>query len=1030
VIKVSKEELLSTLGYVDSPNYHLTTGEYHPLTAHLYRAANKAGVDGAYVFHTSPGDAVLPARPAVYIAEATTPEEAREIHRNLWNLGNAPFLIIILPGQIRVYTGFDYDQRNAERGLINVIDLLRGLDLGEALADYKADSIDSGRLWARQAQHLTPERRIDAHLLRNLRRLEEGLVNGGLDLPTAHSLIGKYVYIRYLKDRNILSPQWLEENEIDIDLVLGRNATLKGLRKLVEKLDERFNGHVFPFPLSGKKAPTSEQVAFAAAAFKGDDPGSGQLHLDFEPYNFSYIPVETLSSIYEQFLHAQGKGKKVGAVYTPEYLADYLIAELNHAKPLERGMKILDPCCGSGIFLVLAYRKLIELELNTRPDQKLRPSELRDILTKNIFGVERSRDACYVAELGLILTMLHYISPPDLHRNKQFQFPVLHNEQIFEADFFDEESQFWERTEKYDWIIGNPPWIEPEAGNEEEAYVLSWISDKKNRRERPVAGNRVAEAFSWRVIDLLSDEGCTGLILHATSLFNYESKKYRQEFFTRNEVVKVTNFSNLAYVLFGGRGEAPAATVIYRAARPNKEKGLIVHFGPFVINQALSESWKELGDRETWVLTINEDEISTIIPEEAESGESLTWKAALWGTHRDTKALQRLRKSFKTTLADLVKAKEWHFHQGVALRERPAPNKKNAYAVVHTPELEGRKYFDANAMNASQNRFHVPKEAFKRIPAERCYLRKRSGKSSLLKGRFAHLLLNTAYFVFTDEDFVLCAPHRRVSVPMKEADELRALSVFFSSSVARYYLFFQSAAWGIDRNQIYKSDIEQIPVPPLSASQIDRLATLQKEVASKEMEASSSGVFVDLQKRVDEEVEKVLNLPDSICTSAKDFLQVRLSLNKGKMEGVASQPPLPNDLLEYGRLLRDELDTFNKGRIHHKISFASSPTQELLICTVEVTNEAKPLEVSIDGGGNGHAGESLSWLSEKLRQQFSQWHYVQRSLRIFDGAKVYLCKGARLIDWTKTQALNDSDDLIAEVLSNRDVRQEVVANGA
>ena len=60
------------------------------------------------------------------------------------------------------------------------------------------------------------------------------LVDGGLDLPTAHALIGKYVYIRYLWDRKILSPQWLKENEIDIDSVLGRNATLKGLRRLVD----------------------------------------------------------------------------------------------------------------------------------------------------------------------------------------------------------------------------------------------------------------------------------------------------------------------------------------------------------------------------------------------------------------------------------------------------------------------------------------------------------------------------------------------------------------------------------------------------------------------------------------------------------------------------------------------------------------------------------------------------------------------------------------------------------------------------
>jgi methylase of polypeptide subunit release factors len=1024
------EQLLDVLGYAGSPNYRATDGRHDPLTAHLFRAAHTAGAEGAYVFHTSPDDKILPVRPAVYIAEAKTEDEAREIHRSLWNLGNAPFLIILLPHQVRVYTGFDYarpgaKKRGDERGLIDIIDLLMTVDLHQAMADYTADSIDSGRLWKNQGEHLIPERRVDAQLLKNLKKLEEELVKDNLELTTAHALIGKYVYIRYLYDRKILSSQWLDENHIDIDSVLGRGARLRGLRRLVEALDERFNGHIFPFPLSGKGAPTDEQVSLVASAFKGDDPALRQMHLDFEPFDFSYIPIETLSSIYEQFLHAQGTGKGVGAIYTPEPLADYLIAELNYAKPLELGMKVLDPCCGSGIFLVLAYRKLIELELSNRPDGKMRPAELRQILTESIYGVERNPDACFVAELSLILTMLHYISPPDLHRNKQFKFPDLHNKRIFESDFFDNSSEFWQKGEQFDWILGNPPWIEPEKDSEDEQLVLAWISE--NRRHRPVAGNRVSEAFSWRITDLVKPDGCAGMILHATSLFNHESKKYRQEFFSQQEVLRITNFTNLSYVLFSGRGEAPAATVIYCRSHQDEEKAPIVHYGPFLINQVISRPWQESKRKETWILTVNEGEIQTISADEAKTGDSVTWKLALWGSHRDKRALQRLRRLFTTTLEDLVQARGWQLHEGVRLMTCPPSGEEIKYEVEPAPDLRGQKFFDAKTMIKSGLRFSVPKRALQDIPDSLCFIRKRTGKASLKGDKAAHLIFNAAYFVYSDQNFIIRSPDKRLSVPLEDADELRALSVFFSSSIVQYYLFFRSPAWGVDRNRIYARDIKQIPVPSFTQRQVAGLAKLHKDLVAREISARESADA--LQDDLDAAVERILNVPKNLNTLAKDFMSVRLSLNKGRVMGVANRPPRQETLHEYGLLLRDELDEYTKHQVRHRVSLTHIPGQEFVVCMVELTNAASALEVKVNVA-DSHLQLSLDEVSQLLKQRFSQWAYVKRGLRIFEDSKVYICKAPRTIDWTKTQALNDSDDLIAEALSGNNNNIEVALDGA
>ncbi len=109
---IELNDLLEELDYNQSPYYRRTDGPLELETAHLFRAASDAGVNGVYVFETSPSSAnrLLAPRPAVYVAKVNTEEGARGIHRSLWNLGYAPFLIVLLPKQVRIYTGFNYSQ--------------------------------------------------------------------------------------------------------------------------------------------------------------------------------------------------------------------------------------------------------------------------------------------------------------------------------------------------------------------------------------------------------------------------------------------------------------------------------------------------------------------------------------------------------------------------------------------------------------------------------------------------------------------------------------------------------------------------------------------------------------------------------------------------------------------------------------------------------------------------------------------------------------------------------------------------------
>src|SRR5713101_506419 len=260
--------LLQELNYEQSSHYRSHVSEFEPETAHLFRAARDAGVSGIYVFQASPAisQKVVVDRPAVYIAQAKDLKHAQSIHRSLWNLFYAPYLIVLLPQQVRVYTGFKYAEKDPNKGFLDEFPLN---DLRLRLAEFSSEAIDTGRIWqkGKYKNQLDEQERVDKRLLRNLLQLGDELKKQGLDASVAHALIGKYVYIRYLWDRGILTEEWLQEQHIEKESVFNRVATANGLSRLIAALEDRFNGKIFPIDFTRLDAPTDLHVRLTASVF-------------------------------------------------------------------------------------------------------------------------------------------------------------------------------------------------------------------------------------------------------------------------------------------------------------------------------------------------------------------------------------------------------------------------------------------------------------------------------------------------------------------------------------------------------------------------------------------------------------------------------------------------------------------------------------------------------------------------------------------------------------------------------------------
>ena len=1045
---LSLQTTLEKLGYADASNFERVDAEGVP------------GIIGVYR-HATSSDDTLADRPVVYIAQANDDAQAREIHRKLWNRGDCPFLFLFLPTELLVYSGFNYPTvRDEEREpLFKAIqrtshEIDKAIQKEKVLRSFTSQAIDGGRIWSTWGGHLSAGKRVDRNLLRNLKALSQSLQGSGFALPQrlAHALIGKYIYFRYLKDRQILTEGWLHHNDIAMESVFGRQASALGFNRLSDLLQETFNGDIFP--LDDAETLTDEVIGFVASVFNGDDPSNGQMSLFdatvFNVYQFDDIPVELLSSIYEQFLHEQNvtdqkdRGGGAGAYYTPKTVADYVISELQTACPLTSKTRVLDPSCGSGVFLVLAYQRLVALH-KAEKGRDLTRVELREVLTDGIFGIEINEEACGITEFSLLLALMSHLEPRDLQQNQGFQFPKLRGRNIFQSDFF-EDCLIFTHAMRFRWITGNPPWFtvpieKPrniERGKEWENFEV-WLRST-NERDRPIGNRRTCEAFCWRASDLVAEDGCLALLIHATTLVNTGSSDFRKQFFSQMYVKRITNFSNLASRLFEN-STAPGAVVVYSKVKDTEVKQPIVHFAPFVVNQtALRHTSKKDG---AWVIAINKDEVQWIHQDDAEADEGNLWKVCLWGTYHDRRTLQRLSRLFPTTLDAIIAEREqssgWCFGKGPEIKDETVADED---AITYQPGFEGKSIVDMLALNRvnPRPRFSLPQHVISKLERNRYYIRR--GESAVALLQAPHAIINASFALYSDVDFIIPDPQVGLRVNLTDASLLKAICLYLNASVPRYMLFFSSSRWGVSVDALNPSEIRRIPFPELTNQQImelsiehDRLSNNEKTFFDNQAivrEAQNFELFSPLtstsnvQNEIDTFVGNILRIPSWITVLAQEFMQTRYQLKKGKVEETGKKGqnstlgmspigvPTEAQLNYYAEQLRNELDAF--ARVQHRVEVEQSAGA--IVATVKITENSisgkTPLSVQVKSSQE-NAPESFL---RSIQETKSQWVYVQRSVKHFDGENlVHLLKQNRLLDWTRTQAFLDAGEIIAGVLA-------------
>ena len=320
------------------------------------------------------------------------------------------------------------------------------------------------------------------------------------------SMAGRALFFRFLIDRGIVLPRELGEIcETARDLKDVFSSAERAARTSVW-LDETFNGDfltLIPEEISvedhGKRLAayrafyrdanerTNGQIFLhLTAILKGWEVvgNAMQGELDWGDLDFAHIPVGVLSQVYESFCHLDDsdEAKRDSVHYTPRIIAELMVDQAFSANASPAEAHVLDPSCGAGIFLVLAFRRLFH-ERWVRDRERPNYRVILEILYEHLSGFEIREPALRLAALSLYITAIELNARP--RPPKSLKFPgdlrgrVLHH-------FGDRDGEETVQSRlgslrddvaasfagQFDIVLGNPPWTrlrEPEAQSSEAA---------------------------------------------------------------------------------------------------------------------------------------------------------------------------------------------------------------------------------------------------------------------------------------------------------------------------------------------------------------------------------------------------------------------------------------------------------------------------------------------------------------------------------------------------------------------------------
>lgn len=593
-------------------------------------------------------------KPLILFFENPNKKQKQELHQAIWNFNESPVAIIVENNTIEIFNGFAIDEKTK---------LLKFLGGEEKLNDFNYFKLVTGKTWDNYKNEISQKNRVDYRLLENISSAQKLLKDQKLTQTTANALLGKIIFFRYLIDRKVQlhyqkKAKWSND---DLCNCLKNVKTFKAFVRYIEDRKTGFNGDMFHLEDIEFETINQEALNVLIRLLQSEDLSNGQKSL-FDIYDFSILPIEFISNVYERFIGKENQEEE-GAYYTPTFLVDYMVSEtvgkkLNQTN--DYNCKVLDPACGSGIFLVESLRRMIEkyISINNvgNTNTKGFKDALKRIVVDNIFGIDKDYSAIQVAIFSVYLTLLDYQSPADI---SSFKFPNLMGTNFICSDTFDRDNDklkaFEKRQIAFDFIIGNPPW--KRGGVKKNSPCEKYLKQKEYLNR---IGNReLAQAFVLRSLDFTCSTTQCALVLVSKILYNVESKDFRSFLLDKVYISQVFELASVRKEVFNNSNDpaiAPSCILFYRNAGGKTTDDNVIEHIALKASRFFS-LFK--------IFSLTRNDIQRVQQEHLKRYDWL-WKVLVYGSYLDFLFVKRLKK--RPTITDVIQKR--HFIQKQGIKEK------------------------------------------------------------------------------------------------------------------------------------------------------------------------------------------------------------------------------------------------------------------------------------------------------------------------------------------------------------------------